>query len=378
MRAWRAFELRSALTRLCAAAHIARGAIESVAGKVTYPIVPGHELAGVCTAVGPGVTKFKVGDCVGVGCMVDSCLECANCKAGEEQKCSKGNIATYNGKDKFGRAQTYPPGGATLGGYTTKMVVHERFGIKIPEGYPLEYAGPVMCAGVTLYDPLKRYGAKAGTKVGVVGLGGLGQMGIRVAKAMGCVVTAISRGDAKRSLATDCGADAYVSSTDDKAMAAIHGTLDLVLNTIAADHDYSMYTKLTAKAGGKHIILGLNNGLGAAMMVDALTFGSSRIKMSGIGGITATQEVVDLCAKHNIKPAVKIIAAEQINEVYTELENGNASGLRHVLDIATLNDGAFERCTAPPPDFSKAEAQGMQVGGMLATACGFFFCFEWW
>lgn len=168
------------------AAHIARGAIESVGGKVVYPIVPGHELAGVCTAVGPGVTKFKVGDHVGVGCMVDSCLACDACLRGEEQKCTKGNVATYNGQgNKFGRAQTYPPDGSTLGGYSTQMVVHERFGIKVPEGYPLEFAGPVMCAGVTLYDPLKRYGAKQGTKVGIVGLGGLGQMGIRVAKAMG-------------------------------------------------------------------------------------------------------------------------------------------------------------------------------------------------
>jgi uncharacterized zinc-type alcohol dehydrogenase-like protein len=234
-----------------------------------------------------------------------------------------------------------------------------------------------VCAGVTLYDPLKRYGAKAGTKVGVVGLGGLGQMGIRVAKAMGCIVTAISRGEAKRALAADCGADAYVSSADAAAMAGVKGTLDLVLNTIACDHDYSMYTRLTAPKGGKHIILGLNNGLGAAMMVDAMVFGTSRVKMSGIGGIAATQEVIDLCAKHSIKPAVKIIAAEQINEVYTALENGNDSGLRHVLDIATLDEGAFERCTAPPPDFSKAEAKGMAVGGMLATACGMLFCCEW-
>jgi D-arabinose 1-dehydrogenase-like Zn-dependent alcohol dehydrogenase len=138
------------------AAHIARGAIEAVAGKVVYPIVPGHELAGVCTAVGSGVTKFKVGDHVGVGCMVDACLECASCRAGEEQKCSKGNIATYNGHDKFGRAQTYPPGGATLGGYTTRMVVHERFGILVPQGYPLEFAGPVSaCPLSALRVPLR-------------------------------------------------------------------------------------------------------------------------------------------------------------------------------------------------------------------------------
>jgi D-arabinose 1-dehydrogenase-like Zn-dependent alcohol dehydrogenase len=359
------------------AAHIARGAIEAVGGKVAYPIVPGHELAGICSAVGPGVTKFKVGDAVGVGCMVDACLECAACKRGEEQKCSKGNIATYNGRNKHGRAATFPEGGATLGGYTTRMVVHERFGIRLPEGYPLEYAGPVMCAGVTLFDPLRRYGATKGTKVGVVGLGGLGQMGIRIAKAMGCTVTALSRLEAKRALATECGADAFVPSDDAAAMAAAAGSLDLVLNTIPSDHDYHAYSKLCARKGGKHVLLGLNNALGAAMMVDGLTFGASRVKMSGIGGIEATQAVVDLCAAHNIKPAVKIIGAHEINGVYEALENGNDSGLRHVLDIGTLNEGAFDACTAPPPDFSKAHAKGMSVGGMLGAAAEMFFCGKW-
>lgn len=198
--------------------------------------MPGHELAGVCVAVGAAVAKFKPGDGVGVGCMVDACLSCASCTRGEEQKCARGNVATYNGRDKHGRAASYPAGGATLGGYTTRMVVHERFGIKLPEGYPLEYAGPVMCAGVTLYDPLRRYGAGPGARVAIIGLGGLGQMGVCIAKAMGCHVTAVSRAEAKRQLAQACGADAYVPSADAAAMKAAHGSCDLVLNTIPADH----------------------------------------------------------------------------------------------------------------------------------------------
>jgi D-arabinose 1-dehydrogenase-like Zn-dependent alcohol dehydrogenase len=324
------------------------------------------------------VTKFKVGDAVGVGCMVDACLACAACLRGEEQKCAKGQTATYNGQNKHGRATTFPAGGATLGGYTTQMVVHERFGIRLPEGYPLEFAGPVMCAGVTLFDPLRRYGATAGTKVGIVGLGGLGQMGVRIAKAMGCSVTALSRLEAKRALATECGADAFISSDDAAAMAAAAGTLDLVLNTIPADHDYHAYTKLCARKGGKHIVLGLNNALGAAMMIDGLTFGASRVKMSGIGGIEATQAVVDLCAAHNIRPAVKIVGAAEINGVYEALENGNDSGLRHVLDIGTLNEGAFDACAAvAPPDFSKAHAKGMSLGGMMGSAADMFFCGKW-
>jgi D-arabinose 1-dehydrogenase-like Zn-dependent alcohol dehydrogenase len=356
---------------------VARGAIEAVGGKVVYPIVPGHELAGICAAVGPGVTKFKVGDAVGVGCMVDACLSCAACLRGEEQKCAKGNIATYNGRDKHGRAATFPAGGATLGGYTQRMVVHERFGILLPGGYPLEYAGPVMCAGVTLFDPLRRYGATKGTKVGIVGLGGLGQMGVRIAKALGCTVTALSRLEAKRALATECGADAFIATDDAAAMQAAVGTLDLILNTIPSDHDYHAYTKLCARKGGKHVILGLNNALGAALIVDGATFGASRVKMSGIGGIEATQAVVDLCSAHNIKPAVKIINVSEINGVYEALENGNDSGLRHVLDISTLNEAAFGACTAPPPDFSKAHAKGMHMGCMLLTAASMFFCGKW-
>ena len=210
---------------------------------------------------------------------------------GEEQLCSKGNVATYNGSDKFGRAQTYPLGGKTLGGYSSRMVVDERFGVLLPESVPLEKAGPLMCAGVTLFDPLRRYGATKGKKVGIVGMGGLGEMGVLIAKALGVEVTAISRGDKKKAMALGhCGADHYLDSTDAEAMKKAAGSFDLLLNTIPTNHDYSMYTRLTARAGGKHILLGLHNGIGAAAIVDGLTFGNSRVKMSGIsiGGVLAT------------------------------------------------------------------------------------------
>jgi len=198
--------------------HTAAGHLAGI-GMKAYPCVPGHELAGICTAVGKNVTRVKVGDHVGVGCMVDSCLKCSACKRGEEQKCAK-QVGTYGAKNKNGRAATGPVGGTTLtpahtlGGYTTQMVVHERFAIIIPKDYGLEYAGPVMCAGVTLFDPLRRYKVTTGSRVAVVGLGGLGQMGVKIAVAMGCVVTVVSRSPSKEKFARECGATAFICSTD--------------------------------------------------------------------------------------------------------------------------------------------------------------------
>lgn len=204
-----------------------------ILGGVKFPCVPGHELSGVVEKVGSKVTKFKVGDHVGVGCMVDSCLKCKQCKGGQEQKCGK-QVGTYQAKDQNGRAECFPKGSHTLGGYTTKMVVHEHFAINIPKDYPLECAGPVMCAGITMFDPLKVHGVGKGSNVGIVGMGGLGILGVRIAKAMGCKVTAISRSSAKRDLACShtLGADSYVVSSDPQDMNANRGSLDLILNTI--------------------------------------------------------------------------------------------------------------------------------------------------
>ena len=245
-----------------------------------YPCVPGHELAGVVTAVGSAVTRIAVGDHAGVGCMVDSCLTCPACLRGEEQMCSK-QVGTYGA---LLTPRTAAPRSApqhTLGGYTSATVVHERFVVRIPKSYPLEAAGPVMCAGVTLYDPLRRYGAGPGKRIAVVGMGGLGAIGCKIAAAMGATVTAITRSQAKADFAlAKCSASAVLLSTDAAAMNAARGTFDMVLNTIPVEHDWSLYTPLLLPAG-KHVLLGLHSGLVAGMVANAISGG--RVVGSGIG-----------------------------------------------------------------------------------------------
>jgi len=351
--------------------HTAAGHLAGLVGKI-YPkdvCVPGHELSGLAVAVGANVTGFKVGDKIGVGCMVDSCQTCANCLKGEEQMCSKQNTATYGGVDKFGRAAVFPKGSKTLGGYTTKMVVNYKFAVLIPEDYPLESAGPVMCAGVTLYDPLKRYGAKAGSVVAIVGIGGLGDMGIRVAKALGCVVTAISSTASKEGLAKAAGADSYICSTDTAAMAAAAGKFDLVLNTIPAEHDYNIYTPLLLRSG-KHVILGLNSAIVGATVASGVVCGT-RFRASGIGGIKATQEVIDLCAKNKIYPNIEVVGADKINSVYETLDNQNIGALRYVLDISTIK---MDVASQPAPKISPSA--GLSLGGSLGTICDMIFCWR--
>lgn len=355
---------------------VAAGHMDGV-NPAAYPCVPGHELAGVCEAVGPKVSLIQVGQQVGVGCMVDSCQRCSSCRQGEEQKCTK-QVGTYCGKDNgSGRAATYPAGQQTLGGYTTKMVVDENFAIRIPDGYPLEMAGPVMCAGITMYDPLKRLGMKPGDRVGIVGLGGLGQMGIKIAKVMGCSVTVISRSRSKAAFAAECGADAFVDSGAPEEMQAHINTLDLILNTVPVYHDYVAYHPLLKKAG-KQVLLGLHAGVGGAFVVNAMTFGHSRVMMSAIGGVKNTQEVMNLCAEHKIYPHIKIVPAHELNEVYSKLEGSNDAGLRYVLDIEnTLNEATAEKCVAPPPTFGEFKG-GLTVPDIAKEGLWLFFTGKWW
>jgi uncharacterized zinc-type alcohol dehydrogenase-like protein len=273
---------------------------------------------------------------------VDACLECVECLKGEEQKCKKKSVGTYQGKDSHGRAAVWPleftdasgktQKGYTLGGYTNKMVITEQFAIKIPKSYPLEFAGPVMCAGVTLYDPLKVYGCKPGSKIGIAGLGGLGQMGIRIAKAMGASVTVISRQASKEAYARKCGADTFVISTDKVQMDKEAGKLDMILNTIPSYHDYMIYQPLLMSKGIQ-ILLGLHAGFVGAMLTDGIVGGRSRIKMSGIGGIRATQEVIDLCDRNKIYPEIVIEPVTALNKIYTALDQANDTGVRY--DIYT-------------------------------------------
>jgi len=347
--------------------HTAASHIKGVGRTTEYPCTPGHELAGVCVAVGQHVSKFKVGDHVGVGCLIDSCHTCAACLAGEEQKCPK-SVGTYNSVDHSGRAAQLPLGRRTIGGYASKMVVHERFGILIPSEYPLEKAGPVLCSGITMFDPLKKYGATKGTRVGVVGLGGLGVMGIKLAKALGCTVTAISRSPAKQALADHSGATSFVASADAKLMAASASSLDLILNTIPAHHDWAAYQPLLAR-GGKHVILGANATMGAAMYAPKLrVFSTPSVVHSMIGGVANTQECIDLCAREKIYPETQVVPVQQLNEVYSKLDASNDAGVRYVLDLeGSLNVEAIGTCNAPPPTLGP-NTTGLSYGTIIADA----------
>ena len=319
--------------------HIAAGHMANVR-KPQYPLCPGHELAGIVEEVGDNVTMHKVGDRVGVGCMVDSCMKCSKCLEGEHQKCSK-NVSTYNDSDKNGRAAVFPPKSKTLGGYSKFHVCDENFAVKIPEGYDLSAAGPVMCAGITMYDPLKKLKVTNGTRVGIVGLGGLGVMGVKLAKAMGATVTVISRNDKKREIAMRIGANDLVASENKESMAKHEGTLDVILNTIPSFHDYVKYNSLLDSKSTirKQVLLGLHEGLVAAMAVNAVTMGYSNVMASGIGGIKNTQEVINLCAKNGITPEIEVVHCREINRVYTMLDSNNDKGKRFVLDLSTLEDG---------------------------------------
>ena len=357
--------------------HVASGHMGAI-GMKSYPCVPGHELAGICVEVGQKVTKIKVGDPVGVGCMVDSCFNCSACKRGDEHKCIK-QVGTY-AAPSTPRSATYPAGGRTLGGYTNYFVVQEHFAILIPRNIPLQYAGPVMCAGVTLYTPLKDFNATAGTRVAIVGIGGLGSIGIKIAKAKKCIVTAISQNATKEQFARTCGADAFICSSDKAQMAAAAGTFDLVLNTISAEHDEYVYTRLV-KSGGKHVMLGINTSFIASMVADGLLCGSSKVGASGIGSIASTQEVIDLCAEHNILPEIDVINVEDINKAYEALDKQNASGLRYVIDIAgSLNEDAFRRCEeVPPPSFTPQQAiVSISCGSICGAICHLLCCCRCW
>eukprot|EP00927_Polykrikos_kofoidii_P002727 TRINITY_DN1108_c0_g1_i4.p1 TRINITY_DN1108_c0_g1~~TRINITY_DN1108_c0_g1_i4.p1 ORF type:complete len:455 (-),score=63.31 TRINITY_DN1108_c0_g1_i4:34-1290(-) len=334
----------------------------------TFPAIPGHELAGVCSAVGEKVTKFKVGDHVGVGCMVDSCMSCSQCNVGHENWCKKGFTLTYGGTNKHGRCATVPAGEQTKGGYCSKMVVHEHFGILIPKSYPLEAAGPIMCSGITMYEPMKSHGVKAGSRVGIVGLGGLGITGIQIAKALSCFVVGISRGESKRQMAIDAGADDYIATSSVACLEKHAGSLDLIISTIPNHHDYGIYMPLLTDAG-KIVMLGLHKTFAAAYALKFVPCVNCPVDMSAIGGISNTQEVIDLCDKHRILPVTKIVPVGEINRVFEALDFGNDQGLRYVLDLARslTEDSLSSVCCGVPPNLN-VKAPKMTVGLMSEIA----------
>jgi len=267
---------------------------------------------------------------VGVGCIVDSCFQCEGCQAGEEQLCQSGMTGTYDGETKYGRIKT--GSGWTFGGYSGSQTVHQRFIIKIPEGFPLEAAGPVFCAGITMYSPLVYWGADKGAKrVGIIGIGGLGQMGVRIAKAMGNTVTAISTSPNKEAAAREIGADNFVVSTDPESMKAAANSLDLILNTVSADHNLNTYLPLMA---GKGVLVQLGLVL-PPHPVNQLGLMFKKLSIAGslIGGLPETQDCIDFCHKHNIIPKIKLVNSTELERVYQELSSKNDTIIRNVLDI---------------------------------------------
>lgn len=303
--------------------HTARGEW----GPVKYPLVPGHEIAGIVTRVGSEVTHYAVGDRVGVGCMVDSCGECHNCHQGEEQYCLNGMTGTYGAIDRYGQY--------TQGGYSTHIVVTEDFVVRIPDGIELDAAAPLLCAGITTYSPLRHWGAAPGKKVAVVGLGGLGHMAVKLAHAMGAEVTVLSQSLKKKEDGLRLGADHYYATSDPETFKKLAGSFDLIVNTVSAKIDISAYLSLLALDGTL-----VNVGAPAEpLSVNVFSLIGHRRSFAGsmIGGIRETQEMLDFCAEHHIAPEIEVISAKQIDEAW---ERVLASDVRYrfVIDISTMEN----------------------------------------
>ncbi|MFC4653924.1 NAD(P)-dependent alcohol dehydrogenase [Rheinheimera marina] len=296
-------------------------------GPQPYPLVPGHEIVGVVTSVGPGVTRYKTGDKVAVGCMVDSCQHCDQCHHGEEQFCRVGMTPTYGAPDRI-------DGTTTQGGYSKHIVVREEFVLQIPDNMDLAKAAPILCAGITTYSPLRTWGVKKGSRVGVIGLGGLGHMAVKLAHAMGAEVTAISRSTSKEAESKAMGAKGILASSDPAAMAAAASSFDLIIDTAPVKHDVSVYAPLL-DIDGTLVVVGQVGPLEELMSVP-LVFGRRRIAGSLIGGIAETQEVLNFCAEHNVYPDCEMIRMDQINDAFRRLEKGDLAH-RFVIDMSSLN-----------------------------------------
>ena len=295
-------------------------------GRSNYPLVPGHEIVGTVNAVGADVKKFKLGQKVAVGCFVNSCHTCSSCAVDLEQYCLKGVTGTYN-------AASVDPGGFTYGGYSKHIVVDEHFVLRMPEGLDLAGAAPLLCAGITTYSPLKHWNIQAGMRVGVIGLGGLGHMGIKFAHAMGAQTTMITSSAHKAQDALRLGADGVLLSSDAAAMQAMANQFDFLLNTIPVYHDYNVYLPLL-KVDGTMCIVG-TIGMNAELNARSLIMGRRKIAGSLVGGIQETQEMLDFCAQHQILSDIEMIPMDGINQAYERMQQSDVK-YRFVIDMATL------------------------------------------
>lgn len=311
----------------CGVCHSDLHTVRNDWGGTIYPSVPGHEIVGRVTRIGEEVSQVKVGDVVGVGCMVDSCRTCESCKMNLEQFCLNGFTGTYNGHEKHLDTQTF-------GGYSQKIVVDEHFVLKVPENLDAAAVAPLLCAGITTYSPLRHWGVKEGSKVAVVGLGGLGHMAIKLAKGMGAEVTLFSRSEGKTSDARKLGADKVIISTDDDQLKSVNRKFDLIIDTVPYAHDLNPYVA-TLNINGTLVLVGYLGELDPLLNSVPLVMGRKSVAGSVIGGIAETQEMLDFCGEHNIVSDIEMISIQNINTAYERMLKSDVK-YRFVIDMASL------------------------------------------
>ena len=295
-------------------------------GNSIYPMVPGHEIVGRVTKVGEQVKKFKVGDLAGVGCLVDSCQECNNCKKGLEQYCKNGMVVTYNGYERDKKTVTY-------GGYSKQIVVREEFVLHVSDKLPLEAVAPLLCAGITTYSPLRHWKVGKGHKVGVIGLGGLGHMAVKFAVSFGAEVTMLSTSPGKREDALSLGAHKFVLTSEPDQLKRLSGQFDFIIDTVSAPHDYNAYLRMLDTDG---VMICVGAPPTPAEILGFSLIGNRRsLAGSAIGGLPETQEMLDYCAEHNIVSDIEMIDMAYINEAYERMLKGDVK-YRFVIDMATL------------------------------------------
>jgi uncharacterized zinc-type alcohol dehydrogenase-like protein len=311
----------------CGICHSDLHSVNNDWGWSMFPIVPGHEIIGRVEKVGSAVTHFKPGDHAGVGCMVDSCLKCEACNQGLEQYCKERPTLTYDGIDRHDKMRTF-------GGYSEKIIVREKFLLMIPDGLDLKGAAPLLCAGITTWSPLRHWKAREGTNVGVIGLGGLGHMALKLAKGLGANVTLFSRSPGKEQDARRLGADSTVISTDTGQMASVNGKFDLIIDTVPYAHDINQYLP-SLSLNGTLVFVGLLGNLEPTLNTVPLILGRRSVSGSAIGGIAETQELLDFCGKHGITADIEMIQIQNIHEAYKRMLKSDVK-YRFVIDMESL------------------------------------------
>ncbi|MDD9149653.1 MULTISPECIES: NAD(P)-dependent alcohol dehydrogenase [unclassified Sporolactobacillus] len=311
--------------KYCGICHSDIHQVDNDFGNSTFPIIPGHEITGVVSAVGSEVTDFKIGDHVGVGCFVDSCGECENCLNGQEQFCEKGVVVVFNSTDYDGHL--------TYGGYSQSIVVKDHFVVKIPDNMDLAVASPMLCAGITTYSPMNKWHVGPGKRVGIIGLGGLGHIAVQFAHALGAEVTVLGHSASKKDEAGQFGADAYYVTGDDQTFKGLAGQFDFILNTTAVSLDVDRFLGLL-KMDGVMVYVGLASEP-QSFHVFSLFAGEKIITASNVGGLPMTQEMINFAAEHNVAPKIEMISIDQVSEAYKRILNSDVR-YRFVIDMATL------------------------------------------